>query len=585
MKQFFKITLATMLGLVLTGLLFFFLLFAVAGAIASGDGNYTLKDNSYLTLELSGNLSEQAQDNPFNLDIPGLPMGSSVKEIGLNDVLAAIKKAKETPEIKGIFIKAKTFNAGYASLSEIRNALNDFKESGKYIVAYADQYDQKEYFLSSVADHVLLNPIGMINFSGLASTPIFFTEALKKLGVKVEIFKVGTYKSAVEPYMNTEMSPASREQTEAYLNGIWNTLLNDISQSRALSVQQLNEIADQNTLLMDTKELLRFNLVDSLVYASEVDSLLNRLHNVEKKDERTSVSISNLLSAPTEKVKYQKTRLAVLYADGEIVDEGSEGIVREDFIEAIQAIQADDKIKAVVLRVNSPGGSAYASEQIWKAIDDLKTKKPVVVSMGDLAASGGYYIASGAQKIVASSNTLTGSIGIFGMFLNVEELTQKIGLNVDVVKTNELSDFGDMSRQMTDLEKAKMQRYIESGYELFVKRCAEGRKMSVDAIKAIAEGRVWTGEKAKELGLVDELGDIDRAIELAAEMGQIEDYQIVSFPEKKDFVTELIAQMTEQSQLSALSWLPWNQQGQWQQLEKAFKQQGVLARMEYSYIP
>lgn len=585
MKQFFKITLATMLGLLLTGLLFFFLLFAVAGAIASGDGNYTLKDNSYLTLELSGNLSEQAQDNPFNLDIPGLPMGSSVKEIGLNDVLAAIKKAKETPEIKGIFIKAKTFNAGYASLSEIRNALNDFKESGKYIVAYADQYDQKEYFLSSVADHVLLNPIGMINFSGLASTPIFFTEALKKLGVKVEIFKVGTYKSAVEPYMNTEMSPASREQTEAYLNGIWNTLLNDISQSRALSVQQLNEIADQNTLLMDTKELLRFNLVDSLVYASEVDSLLNRLHNVEKKDERTSVSISNLLSAPKEKVKYQKTRLAVLYADGEIVDEGSEGIVREDFIETIQTIQEDDKIKAVVLRINSPGGSAYASEQIWKAINDLKTKKPVVVSMGDLAASGGYYIASGAQRIVAAPNTLTGSIGIFGLFLNVEELTQKIGLNVDVVKTNELSDFGDMSRQMTDLEKAKMQRYIESGYELFIKRCAEGRKMGVDAIKAIAEGRVWTGEKAKELGLVDELGDIDRAIELAAEMGQIEDYQIVSFPEKKDFVTELIKQMTEQSQLSALSWLPWNQQGQWKQLEKAFKQQGVLARMEYSYIP
>lgn len=585
MKQFFKITLATMLGLVLTGLLFFFLLFAVAGAIASGDETYTLKDNSYLTLELSGNLSEQAQDNPFNLDIPGLPMGSSVKEIGLNEVLAAIKKAKETPEIKGIFIKAKTFNAGYASLSEIRNALNDFKESGKYIVAYADQYDQKEYFLSSVADHVLLNPVGMINFSGLASTPIFFTEALKKLGVKVEIFKVGTYKSAVEPYMNTEMSPASREQTEAYLNGIWNTLLNDISQSRALSVQQLNEIADQNTLLMDTKELLRFNLVDSLVYASEVDSLLNRLHNVEKKDERTSVSISNLLSAPTEKVKYQKTRLAVLYADGEIVDEGSEGIVREDFIETIQTIQEDDKIKAVVLRINSPGGSAYASEQIWKAINDLKTKKPVVVSMGDLAASGGYYIASGAQRIVAAPNTLTGSIGIFGLFLNVEELTQKIGLNVDVVKTNELSDFGDMSRQMTDLEKAKMQRYIESGYELFIKRCAEGRKMGVDAIKAIAEGRVWTGEKAKELGLVDELGDIDRAIELAAEMGQIEDYQIVSFPEKKDFVTELIKQMTEQSQLSALSWLPWNQQGQWKQLEKAFKQQGVLARMEYSYIP
>jgi len=395
---------------------------------------------------------------------------------------------------------------------------------------------------------------------------------------------VGTYKSAVEPYMNTEMSPASREQTEAYLNGIWNTLLNDISQSRALSVQQLNEIADQNTLLMDTKELLRFNLVDSLVYASEVDSLLNRLHNVEKKDERTSVSISNLLSAPTEKVKYQKTRLAVLYADGEIVDEGSEGIVREDFIEAIQAIQADDKIKAVVLRVNSPGGSAYASEQIWKAIDDLKTKKPVVVSMGDLAASGGYYIASGAQKIVASSNTLTGSIGIFGMFLNVEELTQKIGLNVDVVKTNELSDFGDMSRQMTDLEKAKMQRYIESGYELFVKRCAEGRKMSVDAIKAIAEGRVWTGEEAIKNGLVDVLGGIDEAVAIAAEKAGLDAYQIREYPAKEDFATKLMKSMTSDLESKWMKAYLGDQYQAVRHLKEAREMQGIQARMEYEVV-
>src|ERR1035437_3282170 len=544
MKQFLKFTLASMLGVFVALALIFLILLGIAGAVSSSEKSVTIKESSILKISLEGTIQEQSIDNPFNFSIPGLPMDTRIRNQGLDDILSAIKRAKTNDKIKGIYVISSILQAGIATAEEIRNALIDFKKSGKFIVAYGEMMDQKEYYILSVADKIIFNPEGILNLHGLAATPVFYKGTLEKIGVTPEIFRVGTFKSAVEPFICTEMSVANRKQTQELLDGIWGNILTSLSASRKINKDDLNQLANRNMMFEAATELVKSKLVDSLLYQPDMMKYLSAKVGVTEVDDLQLLSVKDMMTAPDETASIEKEKVAVLYADGEIFDSGTDGVVSKDLIKEILKIQKDSLIKAVVFRVNSPGGSAYASEQIWKAMSELKAKKPVVVSMGDYAASGGYYISCCADKLVAAPNTITGSIGIFGMYFIMDELCRKIGLSYDVVITNELSDLGNAIRPMTATEKMKIQAYVNRGYDLFVKRCADGRKMKNEDIRNIAEGRVWTGVKAKEIGLVDEIGGLDKAIQIAAKLGKITKYRMVYYPEKKDFMTELMEEFT-----------------------------------------
>jgi len=540
MKDFFKFTFASMLGVVLAGFVFTILgIVSMVGMIATSDTETTVKENSIFVLDLEGTLSERAQDNPFQS-----LLGDNMQAYGLNDILSSIQKAKENENIKGIYLETSFLETSFASLEEIRHALQDFKESGKFIVAYADQYTQDMYYLASVADKVIVNPQGSIGWHGLASQPIFFKDLLKKVGVEMQIFKVGTYKSAVEPFIATEMSDANREQVSAFLNSIWGRLLEDISASRNIPVETLNQYADEMMDLQPAETYVAKGLVDTLLYKDGVLDYLKEMSGREADESLRTLSLTDMKNVKRN-IPLDKSGniIAVYYAFGGIDDTTSpeEGINSEKVIKDLRQLREDETIKAVVLRVNSPGGSAYGSEQIWREVVLLKEKKPVIVSMGDYAASGGYYISCAADCIVADPTTLTGSIGIFGMFPNMKGLlTDKLGLHFDMVKTNKFADMGNTTRAFNNDEKEAMQNYINNGYKLFVQRCADGRGMSVEAIEKVAEGRVWTGATAKELGLVDELGGLDKALEIAAEKAEVEAYSIISYPGESDFFTTLL---------------------------------------------
>ena len=542
MKDFIKFTFASLLGVVLAGIVFTILgIVTMVGMVASSDTETVVKENSIFKLDLKGTLSERVQDNPFQS-----LMGNDMQSYGLDDILSSIRKAKENENIKGIYLQAGMMDASFASLEEIRNALKDFKESGKFIVAYADQYTQGMYYLASVADKVIVNPQGSISWHGLASETIFFKDLLKKVGIEMQIFKVGTYKSAVEPFIATEMSDANREQVSAFLNSIWGRLLEDVSTSRGISADVLNKYADDMMDLKQADTYVTCGLADTLLYKDGVLNYLKQLSGRESDESLRTLSLEDMKNVkrntPLDK---SGNIIAVYYAFGGIDDTTSpeEGINSEKVISDLRKLREDETIKAVVLRVNSPGGSAYGSEQIWREVVLLKGEKPVIVSMGDYAASGGYYISCAADSIVADPTPLTGSIGIFGMFPNMEGLlTDKLGLHFDMVKTNQFSDMGVLNRPFNAIEKEAMQKYINNGYELFVQRCADGRGMSVEAIKKIAEGRVWTGAAAKELGLVDELGGLDRALEIAAQKAEVETYSIVNYPGKSSVFSTLLEQ-------------------------------------------
>ena len=540
MKEFMKFTFASLLGVILAGIVFTILgIISMVGMVASSDTETVVKENSIFVLNLEGTLSERVQENPFQK-----LLGEENQAYGLDDILSSIRKAKDNENIKGIYLQPTSLSTSFASLEEIRHALVDFKGSGKFIVAYADQYTQSMYYLASVADKVIVNPQGTISWHGLASQPVFFKDLLNKLGIEMQIFKVGTYKSAVEPYITTEMSEANREQVTAFLTSIWGRLLEDVSASRNIPKETLNNYADQMMDLKQAEEYLTCGLADTLLYKDGVLNYLKELSGREADESLRTLSLNDMKNVkrntPLDK---SGNIIAVYYAFGGIDDGTSpeEGINSEKVITDLRKLREDETIKAVVLRVNSPGGSAYGSEQIWHEVVLLKAKKPVIVSMGDYAASGGYYISCAADTIVADPTTLTGSIGIFGMFPNMQGLlTDKIGLHFDMVKTNRFSDMGDMTRPFNADEREAMQNYINNGYKLFVKRCADGRGMSTEAIEKIAEGRVWTGEAAKELGLVDELGGLDRALEIAAQKVGIEAYSVVNYPAKESFFSTLL---------------------------------------------
>ena len=497
-----------------------------------------------MILDLNGTLVERTQEDP--LGILSQLFNDDSNTYGLDDILSSIKKAKENEDIKGIYLQANSLGTSYASLQEIRNALLDFKESGKFVIAYADSYTQGLYYLSSAADKVLLNPKGMIEWRGIASTPLFYKDLLQKIGVEMQIFKVGTYKSAVEPFIATEMSPANREQVTTFISSIWSQVTEGVSASRNIPVDSLKAYADRMLMFYPAEESVRCGLADTLVYRNDVRDYLKRLVDIDEDDNLSLLGLGDMINVRKNVPKDKSGNIiAVYYASGEITDypgsaTSEEGIVGSKVIRDLRKLKDNDDVKAVVLRVNSPGGSAFASEQIWYAVKELKTKKPVIVSMGDYAASGGYYISCGADTIVAEPTTLTGSIGIFGMVPNVKELTDKIGLSYDVVKTNKYADFGNIMRPFSEGEKALLQMMVAEGYDTFITRCAEGRHTTKEAIEKTAEGRVWTGEAAKELGLVDELGGIDKALDIAIAKARVGGYTIVSYPEKKDVLSSLL---------------------------------------------
>ena len=541
MKDFLKFTLATVTGIVISSVVLFFIsILVVFSMVSSSESETQVRKNSVMMLDLNGTLAERSQENPLDVI-----MKDDYKTYGLDDILSSIKKAKENEDIKGIYIQATSLGAGFASLEEIRNALKDFKESGKFVVAYGDAYTQGLYYLSSVADKVLLNPQGMLEWRGLAATPMFFKDLLEKVGVEMQVFKVGTYKSAVEPFISTEMSAANREQINVYLSSIWGQITSAVAESRNLSVEALNKEADRMLMFYPAEESVKNGLVDTLIYKNDVRDYLKNLAGIDKDDNMPVLGIQDMINVKKNVPRDKSGNvIAVYYAYGEI-DGGSsastdEGINSEKVIKDLRKLKDNENVKAVVLRVNSPGGSAYGSEQIWYAVNQLKKEKPVIVSMGDYAASGGYYISCNADTIVAEPTTLTGSIGIFGMMPNAKGLTEKLGVSFDVVKTNPYADFGNLTRPMNDGEKGLMQMYVNNGYELFLTRCSDGRGISMEELDKIAQGRVWTGSTAKELGLVDELGGLDKALEIAIAKAGVDAYTVMSYPKKEGFLESLM---------------------------------------------
>jgi protease-4 len=585
MKQFLKFTLATIVGVIITSILFMLISFAIIGAIAGANDSATvLKQNSVYELNLEGTLVDRSEDDNFKGAI-GQAMGKKEEnKIGLDDVLSNISKAKNDDNIVGIYLKGGSLSGGIASIKEIRNALIDFKKSGKFIVAYADNYSQRMYYLVSVADKILLNPQGMLELKGLSAQTMFFKKTLDKLGIEMQIVKVGTFKSAVEPLITTKMSDANRLQVTVFMNSIWNNMVKEISVSRKIPFEKLNMYADEMMMFQPTEKAKQYALVDSLVYIDQVDSILKMSAKNLKKGDNLSFVKQAAMNKVSDKSKFDKNKIAIIYAVGDITDEEGEGIVSKTMVKTINDVAKDEKVKAVVFRISSPGGSAYGSEQICHALTNLKAKKPVIVSMGDYAASGGYYIACMADKIVAQPTTITGSIGIFGVIPNISGLNEKLGITWDGVKTNKMSDAITINRQFTPDERNLMQNFVNRGYELFVKRCAEGRKMKPEQIKAIAEGRVWTGEDALKIGLVDKIGGLNDAIKMAVDKAKLKTYNITEYPEKEDFATKLMKNFSKDIQTSLLKSQLGDQYNAFMQIKNLDKINGIQARMSYDLI-
>ncbi|MDD4609439.1 MAG: signal peptide peptidase SppA [Bacteroidaceae bacterium] len=530
MKDFLKMTGASILGVFLSAILLFFVgMLLLVGVVATTDSEVKVRDNSVMMLKLDGALTERSISNPI-ADF----LGKEEDNMGLNDVLSAIKKAKEESNIKGLYLQMGSMGVAPASLLEIRKALVDFKSSGKFLVAYGDSYSQGGYYLASLADKIVLNPIGAVDWKGLAAKPMFYKELLDKVGIEMQIFKVGTFKSAVEPFIMNEMSEPNRLQITELLSSLWGQILTDVSASRHLSKEELSTLADNLVSMQSAQACVDAKLVDTLLYKDEMLSYLKELAGVDKEDRLHTLEVNEMKNVNNKIAKDKSGNvIAVYYAFGGI-DDGKEGtgIHSEKVMKELRGLRLDENVKAVVFRVNSPGGSAYGSEQIWRELMLLKAEKPLIVSMGDYAASGGYYISTAADTIVAEPSTITGSIGVFGMFPNSEKLIQKVGLHFDLVKTNKYADFGSLNRPFNAGEKGFIQSNVNRTYKLFVQRCADSRNMSTSAIEAIAEGRVWTGERAIQLGLVDVLGNLDDAITIAKEKAGIENYTLLSYPDK-----------------------------------------------------
>ena len=544
MKSFLKQVLAVIIGICSVGAFATLMFFVMLGVmLATGDEKQSVSDNSILRIELTGTVVDRSTpDSPLNQ----LLGRSNASSQGLDVLIEAIKTAKGDKRIKGIYIEGGTMSSDFATLQELRGALVDFKSSGKFIVSYADSYTQGAYYIASVGDRVLINPSGLLDWHGIAMQPMFWTGLMEKVGVKAQVFKVGTYKSAVEPFILKEMSPANREQVESMITDLWKETCTAVATSRKLSPDSLNAYADRYITLADGADYKRLKLVDDLTYVDQVrDELRKRMNDKEV----TFVS-PEVVAAQAEDTGDDDNQVAVYYASGNIVDVAGSGalmgggdeIIGSRVVEDLDKLANDKDVKAVVLRINSGGGSAYASEQMWRAVQLLKKKKPVVVSMGGMAASGGYYMSCGANYIVAEPTTLTGSIGIFGLIPDFSGLVKdKLGLRFDVVKTNKASDFGTLSRPFDAAESAALQAHVNRGYALFLKRVADGRtaagrKMTPEAVDHIAQGRVWTGNQALKNGLVDKIGTLNDAILKAEQLSQTKNPAVVRYPAPKSWM-------------------------------------------------
>ena len=549
MKTFFKMLFASCLGVFIAMFLVFMIAMVMMVGMLSNLGGsktvYTLSDNTVLQLDLSGSISDRETTDYMS----GLFL-SNDKSSGLDDILKAIKTAKENDKICGIYIKTGILAAGYSTLEPIRKALIDFKESGKFVVAYGDYIMQEAYYTFAMADKVILNPQGMFMLYGMTAGMPFLKGTFDKLGVKFEVFRVGTFKAAVEPYTETRMSDANREQVSSYTNSIWSHLLAGISESRDISVDNLNRYADEYMTLSASEKSVVYGLVDTLMYAPDVKDYIKKLAGVEGDDEVKFATVANINAIPAKKQKPAKDKIAILYAEGAIMPEESQNfqsgsiISDKEYVKELVKLKDDKNVKAVVFRVNSPGGSGYTSEQIWRAVSELKKVKPVIVSMGNYAASGGYYISCAADVIVAEPTTLTGSIGGFALVPEAEKLFQKIGMTFDGVNTNKHSDWGIPSKPLNAEESQIMQDYLVRFIDVFYTRCADGRSKTKEEIDAVGQGRVWTGKQALQNGLVDRLGSLDDAIKIAAERAELTEYDVNTYPEMKDPFTQFMEKLS-----------------------------------------
>lgn len=585
MKDFFKFVLATVVGIFAVSVIGFVLFFMIIGAlISSTEKQVAVQDNSMLVLDLARQVVDRAPNDPFeDLDIPGF---NQIKTIGLDDIKTSLENAVYDDRIKGIYLKLSTVGGGMASVEEIRNMLVAFKDScDKPVYAYGDFYDQKAYYLATVADKIVVHPMGTVDFRGLGGEMMFFKNALEKIGIEAQIVRHGKFKAAVEPFMLDKMSDENREQTMVYMNSLWNHMLEGISRARNISVEDLNTMADEVQTFKKGDEMVEAGLVDVAKYKDEVLDDLREITGIKAKKGIPVISVSDYAEAPSKgkEQKFSKNKIAVIYAAGDIgMSMGGEAIVGDDLGREIRKVRQDSTYKAIVLRVNSPGGSVFDSEVIWREVKLAAEEKTIVVSFGDVAASGGYYIACAADQIVAQPNTITGSIGIFGVIPNVGELMKdKLGITTDVVKTNKNSDLLTMTRPMTEYERQLLQANIEEGYDIFISHVAEGRNMAKEQVDSIGQGRVWTGENAKEIGLVDQFGGLDFAIQQAAEIAGIEDYRTVSLPALPDPFQELFKTGTDNVRV----WFLKNELGEkfrfYEYFKKASQMNGVYARMPY----
>ncbi|MDR0265628.1 MAG: signal peptide peptidase SppA [Sphingobacterium sp.] len=584
MKSFFKYVLATITGIVISFVVLFIVLMGIIGAIissASSDQEIVVKSNSVLYLSFDYDITERSEANPLgSLNLPGY----STKTIGLDDILARIKYAATDGNIKGIYLDASHIGVGFASLKEVRDELLAFKKTGKFVVAYNAGYDQKAYYVASIADKVYVNPQGTIDFKGLASSTMFYKDLLDKVGVEMQIVKVGTFKSAVEPFFLNKMSDPNRLQVTSYLGSIYSTFINEIAASRNIAADSLRAIANDYRV-RDADDAVKYKLADAKLYKDELLSDLRKRLKISEKDEISFVSLLDY----NKKIKDDASgsEIAVLYAAGEIVDGEGTGpgqIGGDKFSRELRKLREDDAVKAVVLRVNSPGGSALASDIIWREVILTKKVKPVIVSMGDLAASGGYYISAAADSIFAEPTTITGSIGVFGVIPNFQNLmNNKIGVHYDGVKTGKFADLmTSFDRPLTAEERDIIQREVDKVYGTFTKVVADGRKLSIADVDSIGQGRVWTGAQGVSNKLVDRLGNLDVAIQAAAKKANLTNFKVSQYPEKEDPFTSILNNSKEKVQI----WVAKEQMGEYYRyfdvMKKATAQTGVQARLPYS---
>ncbi len=583
MKNFFKMVLATIVGIIISSLIMFFILLGIIGVIvSSGNNPVVIKSNSILKLTFDRPIVDRSSNNPFaGLNLYGI---GKPKVDGLNEILDNIKKAKNDANIKGIYLELTYVSAGIATIEEIREALIDFKKSGKFIIAYADYYAQKSYYLSSVADKIYLNPKGSIEFLGLRSEIMFYKGTFEKLGIEVQVFKHGKYKSYPEPYVNDKMSNENRSQISHLLKSVWAYTLKGISEQRKISIDKLNKLADRMVLL-DADTCLASNFVDSLFYKDQLNKQLLVLSGQSGKEpDFISLGKYEKVQASSGEKAYAKAKIAVVYAQGEIVmgDEDEGEVSSNRISKALRDARMDTSVKAIVFRINSPGGSSLASEIIWREVALAAKEKPVIASMGDLAASGGYYVSCAANKIMSSPNTITGSIGVYGMIPNVNPFFKnKLGITTDVAKTNEHSDFPTVFRPLNSEEKTLLQFEVDKVYNDFITRVSEGRGIGKTKIDEIAGGRVWSGSDAINIGLVDTLGSINDAIKVAAKMARLKNYSLISLPEIEEPFEKFIKSITDEAKSNIIS-SELNDEIKYLQLyKKVQRMEGIQARLPF----